>query len=142
MKITYKFADGTISEVEVSEDLGEFILESRRVESCECSSQHYYCPYSIDQMLYEGMQVADGFDVDTYLIEKEEALLAPIEAKRVRAAFKRLTPVQKRRLHMLKNGLSLRRISQIEGVDIKTLRESIEGAKKKFLKFYKNTPLK
>ena len=33
MKITYKFADDTTSEVEVSEEIGTLIMESRRVES-------------------------------------------------------------------------------------------------------------
>lgn len=32
MKIKYTFADGEISEVEVNEEVGEFIIESRRQE--------------------------------------------------------------------------------------------------------------
>ena len=39
---------------------------------------------------------------------------------------------------MLAQGLSLREISRREGVDIKTVRESVEGARKKFLRFFSN----
>ena len=52
----------------------------------------------------------------------------------VRAAFSRLSDVQRRRLLMLASGLSLREIARREGKDIKTVRESIDGARKKFLK--------
>ena len=31
MKIKYEFADGTVSEVEVSEEIGSVIVESRRL---------------------------------------------------------------------------------------------------------------
>lgn len=37
---------------------------------------------------------------------------------------------------MASEGLSLREIARREGKDIKTIRESIEGARKKFLKFF------
>ena len=32
MKIKYEFADGTVSEVEVEESIGEVIIEDRRLE--------------------------------------------------------------------------------------------------------------
>ena len=32
MKIKYEFADGSVSEVEVSEDIGRVVLDSRREE--------------------------------------------------------------------------------------------------------------
>ena len=37
---------------------------------------------------------------------------------------------------MVAKGLTLREISRIEDTDIKTIRESVEGARKKFLKFF------
>ena len=33
MKVEYKFADGTVSEVEVSEEIGTYIMDSRRKEN-------------------------------------------------------------------------------------------------------------
>ena len=32
MKVEYKFADGTVSEVEVPEEIGAYIMESRKAE--------------------------------------------------------------------------------------------------------------
>ena len=37
---------------------------------------------------------------------------------------------------MLAEGVSFREIARREGKDIKTIRESIEGARKKFMKFF------
>ena len=50
--------------------------------------------------------------------------------------FEQLSEVQRRRLLMLAEGVSLREIARREGKDIKTIRESIEGARKKFMKFF------
>ena len=43
---------------------------------------------------------------------------------------------QRRRLLMLAEGVSLREIARRAGKDIKSIRESIEGARKKFLKYF------
>ena len=43
MKIKYQFADGTTSEVEVSEEIGAFITASRREESNGDRKQRYHC---------------------------------------------------------------------------------------------------
>jgi len=43
MKITWNFADGTKSEVEVNEELGEFITASRREESNLDRKERYHC---------------------------------------------------------------------------------------------------
>ena len=59
MKITYKFADGTISEVEVSEELGQAITTSRREEENYERKMRYHCPISIDQLEYQGIEFAD-----------------------------------------------------------------------------------
>ena len=47
MKINYTFANGEVSEVEVSEDIGTFILDSRREEDNIGRKERYHC-YSID----------------------------------------------------------------------------------------------
>ena len=56
---------------------------------------------------------------------------------RIRAAFDTLTEVQKRRLLMLADGLSMREIARREGIKHHAVMESIEGARKKFLKNFK-----
>lgn len=59
-----------------------------------------------------------------------------IRNQKIRDAFSHLSEVQKRRMMMLAAGLSMREIARREDKDIKTIRESIEAARKKFLKFY------
>ena len=127
MKITYKFADATMSEVEVSEEIGTLIMDSRREEENAARKERYHC-WSLDAIDYEGAEysVPDFTDALFDGSNDRDAL--------VRAAFSRLSDVQRRRLLMLASGLSLREIARREGKDIKTVRESIDGARKKFLK--------
>lgn len=127
MKITYKFADNTVSEVEVSEEVGTLIMGSRRKEENAARKERYHC-WSLDAIDYEGAEYGTPDFTDALFdgSEERDAL--------VRAAFSRLSDVQRRRLLMLASGLSLREIARREGKDIKTVRESIDGARKKFLK--------
>jgi hypothetical protein len=53
MKIQWKFADGTTSEVEVNEEIGNYITASRRAESNLARKERYHC-YSLDAIDYEG----------------------------------------------------------------------------------------
>ncbi len=127
MKITYKFADNTVSEVEVSEEVGTLIMDSRRIEENAARKERYHC-WSLDAIDYEGAEYGTPDFTDALFdgSEERDAL--------VRAAFFHLSDVQRRRLLMLASGLSLREIARREGKDIKTVRESIDGARKKFLK--------
>lgn len=127
MKITYKFTDATMSEVEVSEEIGTLIMDSRREEENAARKERYHC-WSLDAIDYEGAEYSVPDFTDTLFdgSNERDAL--------VRAAFSRLSDVQRRRLLMLASGLSLREIARREGKDIKTVRESIDGARKKFLK--------
>ncbi len=123
MKIKYESVIGEVTEVEVSGDIGEFIIESRRLEENLNRKERNHC-YSSDGIDFEG---AEFGCFDTYEIEKDTS---------IEMAFSKLSDVQKRRLLMLANGLSMREIARQENVDIKTVRESIEGGRKKFLKFF------
>ena len=128
MKINYTFANGETSDVEVSEEIGTMILDSRREESNLDRKERYHC-YSLDGAEFEGMEMADKETPET-------ALFLQLENQHIAETFDKLSEVQKRRLLMLAQGLSLREIARREGKDIKTIRESIEGARKKFLKFF------
>lgn len=128
MKINYTFANGEVSEVEVNEEIGNVILDSRREESNLARKERYHC-YSLDAAEYEGGEMA-GSETP------ESALFLQLENKHIAEAFDKLSEVQKRRLLMLAQGLSIREIARREEKDIKTIRESIEGARKKFLKFF------
>lgn len=129
MKIKYKFADGTITEVEVSEEIGAVIIDSRKAEHAQDERQRYHCPYSYDAIDYEGEEYA------TYDTPETEHIRSERDA-RLYTALAALTETQRRRLLMLADGLSMREIARRENADIKTVRESITGAKKKFQKIF------
>ena len=128
MKINYTFANGETSDVEVSEEIGNLILDSRREESNQDRKERYHC-YSLDAAEYEGKDYADGSTPET-------ELFLQLENQRIKEAFEQLSEIQRNRLLMLAEGLSLREIARMEGKDVKTSRESIEGARKKLLKYF------
>lgn len=129
MKIKYKFADGTTTEVEVSEEIGAVIIDSRKAEHAQDERQRYHCPYSYDAIDYEGEEYATDDTPETEHIRSERDA-------RLYTALAALTETQRRRLLMLADGLSMREIARRENADIKTVRESITGAKKKFQKVF------
>ena len=128
MKITWNFADGTTSEVEVNEELGAFITASRREDNNLSRKERYHC-YSLDAVLFEGKEYGDNHTPDTEMESAEKR-------RRIAAALAKLSETQRRRLLMLADGLSVREIARRENKDFKSVYESIESAKKKFTRFY------
>ena len=132
MKIKYVFADGSVSEVEVDEEVGEFILQSRRKEDADDHKQHYHCSYSIDALLYEGDEYGE---CDAYPSDTDEEY-----EKQVAVAFAHLSETQQRRMKLYAAGMSLREIAVLENTSFQSIDESIRAARKKFLKFFGKTP--
>ena len=130
MKIKYQFANGDVSEVEVSEDVGSIIVDSRRKEDNLDRKERCHC-YSYDAIDYEGEEYADP-DTPDSLLERDEL------SKRVQSAMSHLSEIQVRRLTLFAEGLSIREIARMEGVDHKAVSKSIESAKKVFAKNYRN----
>jgi DNA-directed RNA polymerase specialized sigma24 family protein len=128
MKIQWKFADGTTSEVEVNEEIGNYITASRRAESNLARKERYHC-YSLDAIDYEGLEYATDTTPETDLIREEDAA-------RINTALDKLSETQKRRLLMLADGLSVNEIARIEDVAPNAAWKSIESAKKKFKKHF------
>ena len=126
MKIMYKFADGTKSEVEVNEEIGTIILDSRREESNRDKMEQRHC-YSYDANLFEG----EEYGANDYYASLDESIEANGHIKDV---FNQLTETQQRRVSMLAKGMSMREISRKENVNIRAVSESIECARKSFLK--------
>ena len=58
MKITYKFTTGEVTEVEVSNEIGTVIIDSRRKEENLARKERYHC-YSYDAAEFEGQEYAD-----------------------------------------------------------------------------------
>lgn len=126
MKLQWNFADGTTSEVEVNEELGEFITASRREEDNLSRKERYHC-YSLDAILFEGKEYGD-------YSTPESEYLQNIENEAVKKAFLTLTPLQQRRLAMYSTGMSYREIAKAEGTMFRSVEESIKAAQKKFKK--------
>lgn len=132
MIIRYKFATGEVTEVEVSDEIGAVITASRRAEHALEERNRYHC-YSLDAIDYEGHEYGE---CDEYPIEDNSAE----RAKRINAAFSRLTEVQQRRLRLYADGKTLREIAALENASFQSVAESIEAARKKFLKDYRPAP--
>ena len=128
MKIKYTFANGEVSEVEVSEEIGAVIIDSRRKEENQARKDRYHC-YSYDAIDYEGEEFADPDSIDA-ILEREYLSI------RVAKAMSHLTETQVRRITLLSEGHSIREIARMEGVDHMVVSESIIAARKKFLKFF------
>lgn len=125
MKIKYESVTGEVTQVEVSDEIGSIIIESRKAEHAQDERQRYHCPYSTNALLFEGLEYGTK--------EPEEDM--PDEVKdRIRHAFSKLTAIQRRRLSLYADGMSLEAIAAKEGVAYKAVWDSIQQARKKFLK--------
>lgn len=131
MKIIYKFADGSVSEIEVEEEVGQAIIVSRREEENYERKMRYHCPVSIDKLEYEGMQFADP-DTPMSILERK------IEEEQQKAlndyVMSHLTETQRRRILMVAEGMTTREIAEIEGVAQQVVSKSIIATRKKAAK--------
>ena len=119
MKVKYEFDNGEVTEVEVSEEIGAMIIDSRREEESGNRKERRHC-YSLDAILYEGIEYGTPDFTEEMFDDREE------RDARVREAFSHLSDVQQRRLLMLAGGLSIREIAKREGKNYRTVHESIE----------------
>lgn len=55
MKVKYEFNNGEVTEVEISEEIGAMIIDSRRKEESDNKKEHRHC-YSLDAVAYEGIE--------------------------------------------------------------------------------------
>lgn len=129
MIIKYKFATGEVADVEVSEEIGAMIMDSRREEESGNRKEPRHC-YSLDAIVYEGIEYGTPDFTEEMFDDCEE------RNARVREAFSNLSSVQQRRLLVLAGGLSICEIARREGKNYRTFHESIEAARKRFLKFF------
>ena len=100
MKIEYAFVNGEHSEVEVSEELGAYILNSRREES---NNNRRYRRHYLS--LEESMDIGHVYSYD------EEAF----DYNRLMDSFSVLTEVERKRLSLLIAGYTVREIAELDG---------------------------
>ncbi|WP_352399424.1 hypothetical protein [Anaerotignum sp.] len=128
MKIMYKFADGTASEVEVNEEIGAVVLDSRRVEDNLGRKERYHC-LSLDAVDFEGEEFADK-------ATPESILMNEIDNQHMAETLDKLSDVQKRRLLMYAEGYTFQQIADFEQVSLLSVYESVNAARKKFKKLF------
>ena len=128
MKINYTFNNGENSEVEVDEEIGEVILESRRKEENLARKERYHC-VSMEDAVYEG---DDSIDERT----PESLFMEQLDNEHIKETLDKLSDLHRRRLLMLVQGLTIREIAKIEGVTVRAVFDSIEKAKETFKKNY------
>ena len=126
----YEFVTGETSKVEASEEIAAFLAECDREEHAQemAISRH---TYSLDTILFEGLEYSNGETPET-------DLLSALEQSCISEAFSCLTETQKRRLLTLASGCSIREIARSENAAFGTVYNSISFARKKFLKKYQN----
>lgn len=129
MYIPYKLADGTTALVEVTEEVAEFIVNDDRKTANADRRQRYNCPYHIEAINYEGSEYAYHETPEQIYIMKEEA-------EHIQNTLSFLSDKQFRRLYLKAQGLSLREIAKREGTTVNAVNESLQGAIKKFKKYF------
>jgi len=124
MKINYKNAEGKIIELEVSEEVGTFYLESVEVEkSNDRKNTRRDRHTSLSEFTYEDARYfSDGTDLEADLIENETINHA-------------MSSLSKRQQYLIKkcciDGWSYTDLSKLEGVTDGAIRHAVERAKKK-----------
>ena len=125
MKINYTFNNGENSEVEVNEEIGAVILESRRKEENMERNRRRRC-YSLDDIDFEGDDFADDRTPESLFMEQ-------LDNEHIKETLDKLSETQRRRLLMYAEGMSIEDIARVEGVYHTSISRSIEAARKIFL---------
>ena len=131
MKIRYEFANGEISEVEVSEELGRTLAEmTHRAALRDRAETRRHV--SLDKLLSLGAQIGDGN------ASVEELTERALDMAALRRAVDQLEPQQRELLRMVyEEGRSCASIARDEGVNPRTVRERLYRAQEKLKKSFK-----
>lgn len=128
MIIKYKFVTGEVTEVEVSDEIGTIILDSRRKEHASNERHRYHAVFSLDDMDYEDKDYFSGVD------NPEKAFMEKEFARKRKTMLSQLTPAQRRRFEMFEGGMTIAEIARAENAAFNSVKESIASAQKKLKK--------
>ena len=127
MKYRYAFTTGEEA-VEIPEEWAA-VLEEMDHEEQLGNRRETRRHQSLDDLLYEGLDFASDGDAESPLLEKEfTAELAE--------ALEKLTEIQRRRLLMHCEGMTLMDIAKKENVHFTKIAKSLEQAKKNLKNFF------
>lgn len=131
-KIKYKFINGEVLEVEADDIIAAFILKDRTREASSNRKERRY-NFSLEAAIYEGIRFyssAEGLP-DQRMIQLEQC-------EEILQIIGTLTEVQKRRLFMRLAGMTYREIARKEHVSVRSVADSIDYIRLKFLPFFKS----
>lgn len=128
MKVKYKFVTGELTEVEVSDEIGTVILDSRREEHAANERHRYHTAFSLDDMTYEDSEYFSAAD------NPEKAITEKEFTRNREAMLSQLTPVQRRRFEMFESGMSIADIARAENAAFNSVKESVASARRKLKK--------
>lgn len=135
MLIKLKDLNGKVVDiVDVEDKIGELMVSLDKEEDASNKRYKYHIAFSLDDATYEGDTFKSNEpDPLTALIEKEEL---ENQQRRYDLFISSLTPTQKRRFLLFEDGNSEREVARIEGVDFKSIHETKEQLKKKYIKLF------
>lgn len=125
MKIKYKFATGEATEVEVSEEIGTVILDSKRAEHAGNERKRYHRAFSLDDAEYVGATFASTASDPAVIAGQKDFV------KHRETMLRSLTSLQRKRFEQYEAGTKIADIARREGSAFNTVTESIEAAQKK-----------
>ena len=134
MKVTYKDPYELPQEIVIPDDdlealkeVLDFCNENARLIQNADRKERYHAPYHLEGFTFEGESLAYRLTPEkVYLLkEKHEHILETLET---------LSDVQQRRLLMQADDMTLREIAKAEGTSVNAVKESLDGAKRKFKK--------
>ena len=127
MKYRYAFTTGEEA-VEISEEWAALLEEMDHEEQLG-NRRETRRHQSLDDLLYEGLDFASDGDAESSLLEKEDG-------RELEEALGCLTEIQRRRLLMRCEGMTLMDIAKKENVHFTKIARSLEQARKNLNNFF------
>lgn len=127
--IRYEFATGEVVQVEVANEIAEFICESRRMEHANNERTRYHAAFSIDSDDYRCAQLISTKTPDDHVIELEER-------QHLFASMESLSEVQHQRLLLMAEGRSIAEIARLQHAAYNSVKGSIQAAQQKIRKIF------
>ena len=125
--IRYEFATGEVIQIEVANEIAEFICESRRMEHANNERTRYHAAFSIDSDDYRCSQLISAKTPDDHVIELEER-------QHLFASMESLSEVQHQRILLMAEGRSIAEIARLQHAAYNSVKGSIQAAQQKIRK--------
>lgn len=125
----YEFVTGEVVSVTASAEIAEAVRESRRAEHALNERTRYHAAFSLDAEEYEGTHLISDKAPDDRMIELEDR-------QHLLDCLAQLSNLQRQRLFLLAQGMSIAEIARFQRADYSSVKESIQAAQKKMKKIF------